>query len=158
MSDIGFLASPQKTRLSSQFISAAFTRACSIDAMGETATRLAAAFLQFKNNETRMAELIRRIGDEVIAPAADLETLPRARNSSAFPSHPWLPHAGARAALGLGLPFGRIEADKLRLLADAAAACSGVLRLSPWRVVFLLAEKIDVRLSQTLARGRFHSR
>ena len=158
MSDIGFVASAAEGEtVFAVYLGGICAGACAIDAMAETAVRLASAFLQFRTGETRMAELVRRIGVDAIAQAArSQDSSERAPTIRAPASHILGFHAlGARTALGLGLPFGRIEANTLRLLAEATAACSGVLRLSPWRAIFLLAEKIDADLANRLRAESF---
>jgi precorrin-3B synthase len=44
---------------------------------------------------------------------------------------------GGRAAIGIGAPFGRIEAGQLRAVADLTPE----IRLSPWRILYIPAEE-----------------
>jgi precorrin-3B synthase len=95
--------------------------------------RLARAFLTLAPRldppPRRMAALAARLGAEAVFAAAGfaptVELPPRAAAPpliGAFPTH-----------VGVGLPFGRLTADQLRLLADLAAD----LRLTPFRAVLL---------------------
>jgi precorrin-3B synthase len=95
--------------------------------------RLARAFLTLAPRldppPRRMAALAVRLGADTVFAAAGLaptvEPPPRAAAPpliGAFPTH-----------IGVGLPFGRLTADQLRLLADLAAD----LRLTPFRAVLL---------------------
>ncbi|MGA3302936.1 MAG: precorrin-3B synthase [Methylovirgula sp.] len=157
MSDIGFVAtSVQGKTVFAVYLGGICAGACAVDAMTETAIRVADAFFNLKNDETRMAELVRRICVEAIAQVADLKILESTPTICAPSPHILGFHAlGSQTALGLGLPFGRIEAGTLRLLTDVTTACSGVLRLSPWRAIFLLAEKIDADFVNRLRAENF---
>jgi precorrin-3B synthase len=157
ISDIGFVASAAEAEtVFAVYLGGICAGACSVDAMTETAVRLAAAFLQMKGDETRMAQLARRVGVDAIAREAGLKPLPTIPTIRAPASHILGLHAlGAQTVLALGLPFGRIEAGTLRRLADVTSACSGVLRLTPWRAIFLLAEKIDANLENRLRAENF---
>jgi precorrin-3B synthase len=55
-------------------------------------------------------------------------------------------------ALGVGAPFGRLDAATLRLLAGAAEAAEGELRLTPWRAVLIVGAAVDPTLA-SLLRG-----
>jgi precorrin-3B synthase len=107
---------------------------------------LALAFLrlsaQWSDPPRRMRALVIAVGEEAIFGDAGL---------AAFPASPGLtPEAKstiglisleyqARSALGVGLPFGRIEADALRVLADLSDRCGdGTLRTTPWRALLLI--------------------
>lgn len=95
--------------------------------------RLARAFLtlalRLDPPPRRMAALVARLGAEAVFTAAGLAPveIPPPRLASppligAFPTH-----------VGVGLPFGRLTADQLQLLADLAVN----LRLTPFRAVLL---------------------
>ncbi|WP_026785096.1 precorrin-3B synthase [Pleomorphomonas koreensis] len=96
--------------------------------------RLARAFLNLAPRldppPRRMAALVARLGADAVFAAADLapvEIPPPSRDAA--------PLIGAFAThVGVGLPFGRLTADQLRLLADLAAID---LRLTPFRAVLL---------------------
>lgn len=133
---------------------------CAIDNLRETAARLAYAFLKLRGaDETirRMADLVARIGTDAIAQAAGLTDMPTAAEDS----HNVAPrvlgaHAlGTHAALGLGIPFGRLDAQALHRLADAAEAVDGDLRLSPWRAIFLVAKQIHPDLAARMHDAGF---
>ena len=157
MSDIGFVAIAVEGETAFAInLDGVCVGSCAIDTMDECAVRLASTFLKFRNGETRMAQLVRRIGAEAIAREAGLKPLPTNPTIRASAFHILGFHAlGAQTALGLGLPFGRIEANALRRLANVTTACSGVLRLSPWRAIFLLAEKIDADSEDRLRAENF---
>lgn len=95
----------------------------------------------------RMAALVRRVGAEAIFAKAGLEAtfdIP-ARHSGnqplvgAFPTH-----------VGVGLPFGRLDADQLRILADLAVSD---IRLTPFRAALLPDAPADAL--QRLAEAGF---
>ena len=106
-----------------------------------SAVRLAHAFLDLVSGicqpPRRMAALIAHVGAEAIFAAAGLGpksvTLTRRSEAApligAFPTH-----------VGLGLPFGRLTADQLCLLADLAVSD---LRLTPFRAILLPGVSID---------------
>ena len=60
---------------------------------------------------------------------------------------------GGRVAIGIGAPFGRIEADRLRALADLAPE----IRLSPWRILYIPAadEGCAARIASEARRRGF---
>lgn len=96
--------------------------------------RLARAFLDLAPRldppPRRMAALVARLGAEAIFAAAGLEPVEILPPCLAAP-----PLIGAFAThVGVGLPFGRLTADQLRLLAGLAAAD---LRLTPFRAALL---------------------
>jgi len=106
------------------------------------ALRLAHAFLDLAPGidppPRRMAALVARVGAEAIFAAAGLTSSsvapPRRPGTApligAFPTH-----------IGVGLPFGRMTADQLRLLADLAASD---IRLTPFRAVLLPGATVDI--------------
>ncbi|MBS1167042.1 MAG: hypothetical protein H6R00_3067 [Proteobacteria bacterium] len=106
------------------------------------ALRLAHVFLDLAPSHDppsrRMAALVARIGAEAIFAAAGLipESITPVRRFGAaqligaFPSH-----------IGVGLPFGRLNARQLHLLADIAQ--SGI-RLTPFRAILLPGVPADV--------------
>ncbi|HEY1736241.1 MAG TPA: precorrin-3B synthase, partial [Methylovirgula sp.] len=112
MSDVGFVA----TRIEGKtvfavYLGGVYAGTCDIDALVEKAARLAAAFLQLRNEDTRIAQLVRRVGIKALTQAADLKTIHAAPTLPADSSHILGFHKlEMQAALGLGLPFGRIEA------------------------------------------------
>jgi precorrin-3B synthase len=130
---------------------------CAPDEMCDTAVRLALAFLDLRENESRMRDLVRRVGTAevmrraAVAPSLATATSPPVRTQHILGLH----QLGRKAALGLGLPFGRIDALRLRRLAEAASESSGLLRLSPWRAIFLVAEEIPPALTAKLGDAGF---
>jgi precorrin-3B synthase len=65
-----------------------------------------------------------------------VETLTLPREDAASPQPGRLDLGAGRIALGVGVPFGRIEAEQLRALASFAPE----VRLSPWRMLYIPAE------------------
>ncbi len=130
--------------------------ACAIDDLCETAVRLAEVFLEFRSdNDRRMRDLVRCVGPEALARGAGLaEVLTPPRREAA--SHILGLHSlGTHVALGIGIPFGRLTANTLEILADEAAAARAELRLAPWRTIFLLAEHIAPDLQDRLHAADF---
>ena len=107
---------------------------------------LALAFLRLSAQRSekprRMRALVMAVGEEAIFAEAGLTAVPRVRpNSRREEKSPiGLISLGdqARSAFGVGLPFGRIEADALRALADISERYGdGSLRTTPWRALLL---------------------
>ncbi len=105
--------------------------------------RLAQAFLLLSPcidhpSPRRMATLVKHLGADAVFAAAGLEPtvkIPEEHPGSA-------PLIGAFPAyVGVGLPFGRIDADRLRFLADVAVSD---IRLTPFRAVLLPAVSAGV--------------
>ena len=133
---------------------------CAIDNVGETAARLAYAFLKLRGGDEtigRMRDLIARIGTDAVAQAIGLADMPKTADDSRNVAPRVLgSHAlGTYAALGLGIPFGRLEGRALDMLADVAEAVAGELRLSPWRAIFLVAKHIEPALAGHLHDAGF---
>ncbi len=86
-----------------------------------------------------MAGLVRRIGVAAIAGEAGLaptaETLVHDRPPKSIGAY----RTGRHHVLGLGVPFGRLDSPTLERLADIAEASRGELRLTPWRVILVVA-------------------
>ena len=86
-----------------------------------------------------MAGLVRRIGVAAIAGEAGLaptaETLVHDRPPKSIGAY----RTGRHHVLGLGVPFGRLDLPTLERLADIAEASRGELRLTPWRVILVVA-------------------
>ncbi|MHB8884855.1 MAG: precorrin-3B synthase [Methylovirgula sp.] len=133
---------------------------CVIGDLSATGARLAYVFLKLRRaDETirRMADLTARIGTDAITQAAGLTDMPNAAEDSRNVAPRLLgTHAlGAHTALGLGIPFGRLDAQALHRLADAAGAVDGELRLSPWRAIFLVAKQIHPDLAARMHDAGF---
>ncbi len=129
---------------------------CAIGDECEIATRAGHAFLDLRQgDERRMRDLVRRLGIELLAKHTGLSP-PVVNNERTGASHILGLHTlGDRQALGIGVPLGRLDAQKLRLLADMAEAAHGELRLSPWRAIFLIAGRIDAAFQNRLRRAGF---
>ncbi len=124
---------------------------CAIGELADVALRLVRAFLRLRDEPAEpMAALLRGIGIKKIAESAGLtETALTIKNHAPHPigAYP----IGAHYVLGLGVPFGRLDASTLKRLADVAEASCGELRLTPWRAVLVVgAEQPDAaRLADT---------
>lgn len=113
--------------------------------LAETVKALALAFLHLsaeRNEEPRrMRALAMAAGEEAIFAAAGLTAAhasarltPEAKSPIGLISL----EGQARSAFGVGLPFGRIEADALHALADLSDRYGdGTLRTTPWRALLL---------------------
>jgi precorrin-3B synthase len=110
----------------------------------ETVKSLALAFLRLSRDRRepprRMAALMAEIGEAAVFDAAGLNLTP-VPNNSREPRTPigFIPiPARAAGAFGVGLPFGRIEADALIGLAELSESDGdGSLRATPWRALLL---------------------
>lgn len=132
--------------------------------IADVGSRLAHAFLDLRESETRMASLVRRIGAKTIAQRAGIAIGPSAVSEAALASprrvepsdYLGVRRLGAGAFVGAAFAFGSMRATDLSRLA-AAARARGVqeLRLTAWRAI--LAPGLDVqaasRLSAELAGG-----
>jgi precorrin-3B synthase len=128
-----------------------------------TIARLARSFLDLRGDAPdaprRMAQMVRRIGVLPILAKAGLPvpdgTASRAQNRTG-PARPLGIHSlGKRVALGLGIPFGQLDAGHLKLLADEAEAANGELRLTPWRVILLTGEHLPTNLAGQMQDAGF---
>lgn len=158
--DIAFLARPGKEEpFFAIHLGGEPAGSCAIDDLCQTAARLAYAFLQLRGaDETigRMADLIRRIGAETVARAAGLDKPMLADDRSHHATRVLGFRAlGGHMALGLGIPFGRLDAKALHMLADEAEATDGELRLSPWRAILIVAAHIDPDLAARMQEAGF---
>ncbi len=159
--DIAFVARPGNAGpFFAIHLAGALAGCCAIDEMCETAARLAYAFLQLRGEaETtmRMADLLCRIGADAVARAANLGSMPEVAHHQLHPTPRvlGLHKLGPLSALGLGIAFGRLDAKALRILADAAEAAGGALRLSPSRAILIVGEHIDAGLSDRMRDAGF---
>jgi precorrin-3B synthase len=129
---------------------------CEIGDASDITIRASHAFLDLRQgDERRMRDLVGRLGTETLAKHAGLSPLVMNSERVTASHILGLHQIGDRQALGIGIAFGRLDAQKLRLLADMAEAVRGELRLSPWRAIFLLAETIDATLQDSLCHGGF---
>jgi precorrin-3B synthase len=118
---------------------------CTPSSLTETVRALALSFLrlsaQWSDPPRRMRTLVMAAGEEAIFAEAGLTAAnaatglrPEAKSPIGFISLRYQ----ARSAFGVGLPFGRIEADALHALADLADRYGdGHLCTTPWRALLL---------------------
>jgi precorrin-3B synthase len=118
--------------------------ACPPDAVADVAEALARVFLRLRaghgENIRRMRDLVVAHGADTIAREAGLDRSGPSRPTRTVPPSVILgAHAlGSAGFLGAGLPFGRITADDLSVVASAAAANGArELRLTPWRTILV---------------------
>jgi precorrin-3B synthase len=124
---------------------------CAIGELADVGLRVVHVFLQLHEAPSeRMAALVRRIGlEKIIASAGLTET---ARTIENYVPHPIGTYRlDAHYVLGVGIPFGRLDASTLKRLAEVAAASRGELHLTAWRVILIVgAEQPDAaRLAET---------
>jgi precorrin-3B synthase len=135
---------------------------CEVEALSSAAARLACAFLDLRGSgegaAPRMAALVKRIGVEQVARNAGLKFMAAGvgDNCEARPPLPLGEHdLGRFHALGVGAPFGRLDAAKFGLLADAAEQMKGELRLTPWRAILIVGTRRDAAVAPMLRREGF---
>jgi precorrin-3B synthase len=123
---------------------AMLTANCAPSSLTETVRALALAFLRLSAQRTdpprRMRALVMAVGEEAIFAAAGLTAAhASARLTPEAKSPIGLISLGdqAQSVFGVGLPFGRIEADALYALADISERY-GDLRTTPWRALLLI--------------------
>ncbi|MEJ0053069.1 MAG: precorrin-3B synthase [Methylovirgula sp.] len=124
---------------------------CAIGELADVGLRIAHAFLQLRDEPAeRMAALVRRVGiEKIIASAGLTQTALIIENHAPHPIGTY--RVGANCVLGVGIPFGRLDASTLKRLADLAEASGGEMRLTPWRAILIVgADQPDAaRLSDT---------
>jgi precorrin-3B synthase len=124
---------------------------CAVGELADVGLRIAHTFLQSSDEPAeRMAALVRRIGIEKIAEQAGLtETVQTIENHAPHPVGAY--RVGLCDVLGVGIPFGRLDAAVFKKIADVAEASHGELRLTPWRAILIVGfEKPDAsRLADT---------
>jgi precorrin-3B synthase len=130
--------------LAVQLDGGALAALCSPTTVAENIKALALAFLRLSAERSepprRMRTLAMAVGEEAIFAEAGLTTQPSAGLSSEAKSPIGFISLRyqARCAFGVGLPFGRIEADALHALADISERYGdGNLRTTPWRALLL---------------------
>jgi precorrin-3B synthase len=151
---------------------------CPPEDLPDIAARLGEAFLARRGDARRMRDLVGRIGAAVVATDVGLRcerTQPLLRHSreSGNPwsiiatAEKWIPAFagmtlerkwGWGAVLRIGLPFGRISAEHLKVLADNAGHNGArEIRLTPWRTIFvpLPSEDEARRVANDLPKGAF---
>lgn len=155
--DVGFIATA--TASGPRFIvylGGTLAGQCEIGDANDVAIRASHAFLDLlQGDERRMRDLVGRLGTETLAKHAGLSPLVVNNERVAAAHILGLHELGDRQALGIGIAFGRLDVQKLRLLAYMADVVRGELRLSPWRAIFLIAGKIDATLQDNLRRAEF---
>jgi precorrin-3B synthase len=155
--DVGFVATAAATRTRFiVYLSGTLAGECAIGDASNIAIRASHAFLDLRQgDDQRMRDLVRRLGIDALAMHLGLSP-PQANSERAAASHILgLHQLGDTHALGIGVVFGRLNAQKLRLLADVAEEAQGEMRLSPWRAIFLVARKIDNPLQDRLRDAGF---
>lgn len=153
--DVAFVATGAENPRFSVYLGGWHAGACASADLVETAAQLAYGFLALRRDEPRMADLVRRTGSETLAALAKLDPAPEPASRRA-PSCVLGAHAlGAHESLGVGVAFGQFDSLLLRRLAEAADAANGILRLSPWRAVFIIAEHLDPSLAARLDEADF---
>jgi precorrin-3B synthase len=118
---------------------------CKTSAVADTVRALALAFLELaasrSERPTRMRALVMAVGADVVFEAAGLKPLPRISTPAPAQHAPigFIPYrAQSSGVFGIGLPFGRIEAEALVSLAELSERFGdGTLRLTPWRTLIL---------------------
>jgi precorrin-3B synthase len=134
---------------------------CSPDAVSDVATELAQIFLRLrKPTIRRMRDLVAALGAKVIAREAGLAHSTEPHPARAAVASDFLgAHAlGTACFVGVGLPFGRIEARELAGLASSADGMGAQdLRLTPWRAILVPVPSVEAAhtLSATLSPHSF---
>jgi precorrin-3B synthase len=112
------------------------------DAAATVAIEIGLAFINVASHEPR--QRMRDLSDEGLAAIRSamrsrLDILPEDPRKADLPRRVGLMELGAgRFAAGIAAPFGRVEADQLKKLADAIVAHGGdEIRLSPWRTLYV---------------------
>jgi precorrin-3B synthase len=155
--DVGFVATA--AAIGTRFIvylGGTVAGQCGIGDASDIALRAGHIFLDLQQgDERRMRDLVRRLGSDALATHIGLSP-PKADSERAAASHILGLHRfGDTQALGIGIAFGRLNAQKLRLLAEVAEDARGELRLSPWHTIFLVALEIDSPLQDRLRDAGF---
>lgn len=118
---------------------------CARDDIPEVALRLAQAFLDLRGAGVRaaqrMGDLVSRLGAPAVLRLAAVATLAFEVPAPKRPQPIGRFRLGALHALGVGVPFGRLDGTTLSSLADVAEESRGELRLTPWRAVLLLGAR-----------------
>lgn len=132
-------------RLAVQLDGGTLAALCSPNALGETVKALALAYLHLswerREPPRRMRALVVSLGEAATFAAAGLlpVALPIAATSTPPSPIGFLPYpAENKGVFGIGLPFGRIEAEALSKLAELSERYGdGSLRTTPWRALLL---------------------
>ena len=129
------------------------------DQICATAAILARHFLRLRGDDRRMSALVARIGVGPLLEGAPVVMARRAEGAlGANGKILGAQDCGAYSFVGAGLLFGRITADELEGLAQAAQDCGAVeLRLTPWRALLAvgLSRQGAERLANDLPRLGF---
>ena len=118
---------------------------CAAGDVGETAARLARAFLALTgasdNAPRRMRALVGRDGAKALFAAAGLEAGPRLRPQARASLHQVLGgHVfGSAIVVGFAATFGVIDAGRFKALIERASELGATgVRLTPWRAFFII--------------------
>ena len=142
---------------------------CAPSALAETVKALALAFLHVSCGTARAAAPHARAGDgrrrggdlrRGRSDAVAMPPAPHARSAVADRLH-IIGSSSAKRSFGVGLPFGRIEAEALSSLADLSERYGdGSLRTTPWRALLLpgIASAHAEQLARRRPRARPHCR
>jgi precorrin-3B synthase len=132
-------------RLAVQLDGGTLATLCSPPALGETVKALALAFLHLswerREPPHRMRALVMSVGEAAIFAAAGLTPVPMPSvpvSSAPSPVGFVLYPLESNGVFGVGLPFGRIEAEALSKLAELSERYGDrSLRATPWRALLL---------------------
>jgi len=107
----------------------------------------------------RMKQMVRSVGEDGIFDAAAVEgaVVPVADRAAAPPQDlfGFHPLGDDQGYLGIGAPFGSLQADDLRFLADLADDHgNGALRITPWKAVVLACVPVESEAAMTGAVER----
>jgi precorrin-3B synthase len=134
----------QDSKIAVGFDGGAFAAICEVSAVADTVRILALTFLELAagrvEHPTRMRSLVMAVGADALFETAGLRPVPRV--STPAPAQPpigFMPYRDQSSGVfGVGLPFGRMEAEALMCLADLSERFGdGTLRLTPWRTLLL---------------------
>ena len=134
---------------------------CRAEAAEDVAAALGQVFLRQAGGQPgvrRMRDLVARRGAEAIAADSGLDRVASPERQRTAASFLGAQALGLFGFVGVGLPFGRIEAAALGELANAAASVGGSeLRLTPWRAILapVGSEGAARRLAAMLQAGAF---
>lgn len=128
----------------------ALSVSCPLPQIAETIKALAFAVLQLASERRepprRLRALIGNLGEDAIFDAAGLAAAPAPPPpASARPAVGLIDYPGkTEGAFGVGLPFGRIEAEALTSLAAMSERYGdGTLRTTPWRALIVPGVRAD---------------
>ena len=121
------------------------------DAVIAAIGRIITAFQQWRKSRPdarRMRNMVADIGAREVFHGAGVAGDPAEVNGSMAEAHPPVGFApltpDGRGVFGLGAPFGQLEADSLKLIADLSDRhADGTLRITPWKSILLVNVNAD---------------